>query len=93
MLRIGPILVAGILLAACASPPARTTEAIQPTGDATVMLQPTATAAPAATASPGSSGIDPTESATGIPAAPRLQEYPLPAGSHPHDVAPEADGR
>src|SRR6266540_3439653 len=26
------------------------------------------------------------------PAALRVQEYPVPAGSHPHDVAPAADG-
>src|SRR2546428_11867938 len=25
-------------------------------------------------------------------AAPRVQEYPVPAGSHPHDVAPAPDG-
>ena len=37
-----------------------------------------ATAAPAATDEP--------------PAAPVLQEYPVPAGSHPHDVAPAPDG-
>src|SRR5437867_10945683 len=24
--------------------------------------------------------------------APRVQEYPVPAGSHPHDVAPAPDG-
>ncbi|MEJ2263452.1 MAG: hypothetical protein P8X95_08400 [Anaerolineales bacterium] len=92
MYRIGLImLVAEVMLAACTSQPAPTTEVTPPTGDATGVVQPTATAALAATASPGSYGVEPTAVATGIPAAPRLQEYPLPAGSHPHDVAPAAD--
>src|SRR5919204_2310891 len=26
------------------------------------------------------------------PATPAIQEYPVPSGSHPHDVAPAADG-
>jgi virginiamycin B lyase len=30
--------------------------------------------------------------ATGRPVALRVQEYPVPAGSHPHDVAPARDG-
>jgi streptogramin lyase len=93
MFRIGLIvLVAGTVLAACAGQPALTAEVTQPTRDATGLVQPTATAALAATVSPGSSGVEPTASATRIPAAPRLQEYPLPAGSHPHDIAPAADG-
>jgi hypothetical protein len=93
MFRIGLImLVAGLVLAACTSQPALTAEVTQPAGDATRLVQPTATAALAATVSPGSSGVEPTASAARIPAAPRLQEYPLPAGSHPHDVAPAADG-
>ncbi len=90
MFRIGLILVAGALLAACMGQLTRITEVTQQTGDATRVAQPTKTAA--ATASPGSSGVEPTAAATGILASPRLQEYPLPAGSHPHDVAPAADG-
>src|SRR3954468_7605901 len=43
--------------------------------------QPTLAAAPTAI---------PTEER--VPAAPVLQEYPVPRGSHPHDVAPAPDG-
>jgi virginiamycin B lyase len=31
--------------------------------------------------------------AVGLGAEPALVEYPVPSGSHPHDVAPAADGR
>jgi len=51
--------------------------------------------APAAGPSPGpSTAIDPTTTVTATPtlAEPRLQTYPVPAGAHPHDVAPADDG-
>ncbi|HET9292067.1 MAG TPA: hypothetical protein VFQ49_13395, partial [Actinomycetes bacterium] len=35
----------------------------------------------------------PTTAAEAAPAGLRVQEYPVPAGSRPHDVAPAADGR
>lgn len=100
MFRTGLILVSALVLAACTSLPTPTTEATQSTRAATVMAQPAETAAPVATASPpvrGQSSPEPSTvasmaAATGIPAAPRMQEYPLPAGSRPHDVAPAADG-
>jgi streptogramin lyase len=34
-----------------------------------------------------------TTAAEAAPAGLRVQEYPVPAGSRPHDVAPAADGR
>lgn len=46
-----------------------------------------ATAAPAATTAPT---LLPTEQVAAQ--EPEIQEYPVPAGSHPHDVAPATDG-
>lgn len=40
----------------------------------------------------GPATLPPGETATGTASAPTIQEYPVPAGSHPHDVAPAADG-
>ena len=58
--------------------------------------EPTPTSIPTETASVGGSNelstplIEPTLENTISPAA--IQEYPVPAGSHPHDVAPAPDG-
>ena len=58
--------------------------------------EPTQTSIPTETASVGGSNelstplIEPTFENTISPAA--IQEYPVPAGSHPHDVAPAPDG-
>ena len=40
---------------------------------------------------PGADDVD--HGRRGGPAGLRVQEYPVPAGSRPHDVAPAADGR
>jgi virginiamycin B lyase len=56
---------------------------VSPTAtDASVAISPTA---PAPTA-------EPAEETAPAAALPTLQEYPVPAGSHPHDVAPAVDG-
>lgn len=55
------------------------------TATATAAPPPTATDAPSPTAPP-------TEAATETPPLPTLQEYAVPAGSRPHDVAPAPDG-
>ena len=58
--------------------------------------EPTQTSIPTETASVGGSNelstplIEPTLENTISPAA--IQEYPVPAGSHPHDIAPAPDG-
>jgi virginiamycin B lyase len=57
------------------------------------VVAPTATpepAAPTATAAPPAAAA-PTAEPTAEP-RPQVEEYPVPAGSHPHDVAPAADG-
>jgi virginiamycin B lyase len=64
-------------------------------------LAPAATSAPAATqlaltSAPASTAAaprpTPIAAPTQAPAAPVLQEYDVPRGSHPHDVAPATDG-
>jgi virginiamycin B lyase len=37
--------------------------------------------------------IKPLSSSNDSPSNYTLQEFPIPVGSHPHDVAPSADGR
>ncbi len=80
------------------------TEIAPPSGAATAPPETTATAA--ATAPPETTGLAvgipateaPVETTTSTTetaaarAAPELQEYPVPSGSHPHDVAPAPDG-
>jgi virginiamycin B lyase len=66
-----------------------------PSVEPTAQALPTNTVAPAATTEPSSAPqtVEPTVAATqGAPAEPEIQEYPVPAGSHPHDVAPAPDG-
>jgi len=53
------------------------------------------TAAPATTANSTTSPTttaSPTTTTTGVPLVTAIEEYPVPAGSHPHDVAPTPDG-
>ena len=62
---------------------------------ATETVGPTATASPAGSTPGPVSTPQPTPQATGSPEGvplPRVQEYAVPAGSRPHDVAPAADG-
>jgi len=64
--------------------PTETATALPPTEAAADPTQPpTTTPLPAASSTPN---------ATNTPAAPTLQEYDVPAGSRPHDVAPAPDG-
>ncbi len=103
--KLSPLLAA-LLLAGCAtqeamaptaSPAAPTAAEPSPVesafapGNATAAPEPTA--APTATTAPTATAEPPT--ATAEPTAeprPQLEEYPVPGGSHPHDVAPAADG-
>src|SRR5687767_9847295 len=75
------VAIAGmVLLAACSTPRATgTPEAARPTPSAPPA---TSTSAPSQSSEPSAS-TEPTFS---------VQTYPVPAGSHPHDVAPAADG-
>jgi virginiamycin B lyase len=85
--------ILGVLLMAACSPVM--VEAPEASTEAAV-----STALPAAEATPGPSSEATTETPTGaVPEEPVdvastyvLQEYDVPAGSHPHDVAPAADG-
>jgi streptogramin lyase len=44
-------------------------------------------------ADPPGAAADVDDGRRAAPAGLRVQEYPVPAGSRPHDVAPAADGR
>src|SRR5687767_2819668 len=85
MLRISFTLIIVIILAGCTSAPASPTESI----DAPTMVEHTAE-------EPSATGELSTESPatenTTSPDTYEIQEYPVPAGSHPHDVAPAPDG-
>jgi virginiamycin B lyase len=94
MLRANLMIILATLLAACARLPEETSEAVQPTAAVTVVALPTQKATVAVTdeASPEPNSGEPTAVSTSLPAEPALQEYPVPAGSRPHDVAPAEDG-
>ncbi|HEY4690757.1 MAG TPA: SMP-30/gluconolactonase/LRE family protein [Anaerolineae bacterium] len=95
MRRIRGVLLVAILLAACATQPtASPTQTAQPTSASTEAARPAATTAPATTTTPSPEppAVEPTDTATSEPAPPTIQEYPVPPGSHPHDVAPAPDG-
>jgi virginiamycin B lyase len=105
-MRIRLWLLAALLLAACTAPAAPTatqpptaapTQAPLP-APATLPAEPTV-AAPPATAVPPQAlattppATKPLATATAhLLAQPVVLEYPVPPGSHPHDVAPAADG-
>ncbi len=93
------LLSLSILLGACAGQP--------PSPAPIAPIQPTETSQPAATATlvqsssvtPQVAQIEPTRttslppsSASPVAPLPQVQEYAVPRGSHPHDVAPAADG-
>jgi virginiamycin B lyase len=100
-----PLLIA-VLLVGCASQEATapTPTAIAPSATSaapspveSAFAPGNATAAPVFTPTPAAPNptLAPAPSATAAPTAeprPRIEEYPVPAGSHPHDVAPAADG-
>lgn len=78
-----------MLLAGCNyNPPAATQEAAFSPAAASRLastLSITATIPPEMT-TPGAATVEP------APSAPTIQEYPVPRGAHPHDVAPAPDG-
>jgi len=84
-----------LLLAGCSGPGGASGQ--NPTGPAS--LPPANVATPAVEPLGGTSAVEPETQAvaSGTPAPnpsrqPELQEYPVPAGSRPHDVAPAPDG-
>ncbi|CAG0930127.1 Virginiamycin B lyase [Thermoflexales bacterium] len=85
------IFMAG-MIGGCVAPPAPSpTIAISSTPTIEIIV-PTATARPIASPTPF---VDPTATLLPIsiaPSAPTIQEYDVPRGSHPHDVAPAPDG-
>ncbi len=79
--------------AASPVPPAAA-PSLPPTALATAVAPTAAPAAPTAAPAPAAPTVAaPTAAPEAQPtAAPTLQEYPVPAGTHPHDVAPAPDG-
>ena len=82
MLRIGIFFILISLLVGCAGSPTSTAES-------PIIVEPTAVEQ-AATNAP-TSELPITEN-TSTPDQYSIQEYPVPAGTHPHDVAPAPDG-
>ncbi|MDQ3006531.1 MAG: lyase [Chloroflexota bacterium] len=82
MLRISIILIIIAILAGCA-------DSLTSTAESPIIVEST-TVEQAAT-SPTSSEVPITEN-TSAPDQYSIQEYPVPAGTHPHDVAPAPDG-
>lgn len=78
----GAVLVSSACAAGESQPTAQTVDG-EPAESATVFLPPEAP--PLETAVSGESPGEPA-------AGPRLEEFPVPSGSHPHDVAPAPDG-
>jgi virginiamycin B lyase len=91
MLRAHAVFIGITLLAACTSN--KSTPPATPTQSLVAGISPTAGVS---TASIETAAETPTNrSAAETPLQPveyTIQEYPVPAGSHPHDVAPAADG-
>lgn len=84
--------IAGLALSAAACSGGDDTPASTATGAAITATTTAGAPAPTPTSAPSSPA---TGEATAAPAAeqlPRIQEYAVPAGSRPHDVAPAADG-
>lgn len=91
-----------LLLAGCVAEPTAPAPAVEPT-DVPIPATPVPTAEKSEEAPPAPGETTPTEAATAIPESPAgralpdaslltIQEYPVPAGSRPHDVAPAPDG-
>lgn len=90
MVRLSFTLIVITLLAACASSPPAT----EPVNPPTIVIPPTQTIEQQSTDEPQTkspTSEPPTENLLS-PAEYRIQEYPVPGGSHPHDVAPAPDG-
>ena len=84
MFRISLIVLLTSMLVGCASAPAQATE---PT--ATVSMDTTEEPTDVATEAP-TQDMEATAPAEAVPST--IQEYPVPPGTHPHDVAPAPDG-
>jgi virginiamycin B lyase len=90
MLRVSTTFIVIALVTGCASTPAPPAEAIQlPTVSVELAVSP-----PSAPTEPTAEipVTGPTTEDPLSPSAYTIQEYPVPAGSHPHDVAPAPDG-
>ena len=79
MLRISLIMILTGILAGCANV-------------STPTIEPEATVPNSATQEPISPTTEPQGEATSAPELADIQEYPVPPGTHPHDVAPALDG-
>ena len=88
MLRVIVIMILTSIVAGCASLPPQTAEST--TSSATRPAQ-EPTAVDEAAANEPSAAAPATETATSAEEY-TIQEYPVPAGTHPHDVAPASDG-
>ena len=82
MSRVKIYVIVFIILAGCTSAPTQTT--VSPIATQSVILEGSPTIAPSNEAPAGESTLSP-ENYT-------MQEYPVPAGTHPHDVAPDPNG-
>jgi len=78
-------LMIAVILVGCTSAPVSPTESIAPP----IITEPTAVEPPA-TGEPSTES--PTAENTFSPNEYDIQEYAVPAGTHPHDVAPAPDG-
>ncbi|HKZ87035.1 MAG TPA: lyase [Anaerolineae bacterium] len=95
MARVGFIVILAIVSAACATQPQPTvapTNTARPASTPTEPARPTQAPAQTTAPSPELPRAEPTEGVPNTPAPPTIQEYPVPPGSHPHDVAPAPDG-
>ncbi len=94
------VVILGLLLANCASQQSQTTSstaappaAVQARTAAAVVPSQVAALAPTQNVPAAPTQAPSVPTAPAAPAgAPVLQEFPVPAGSHPHDVAPAPDG-
>jgi virginiamycin B lyase len=85
MFRVSTVLIFIPLLAGCTTAPTPSTETIQlPTAN----IVPTESTGPEAETQVDEA----TPETQNSPATYAIREYPVPAGSHPHDVAPAPDG-
>ena len=85
MLRVTFSVIFLIILAGCTSTQTSPTESIDPS----IVSEPTTVIGPASTESTLDSSVS--ENTTS-PDQFTIQEYPVPPGTHPHDVAPASDG-
>ncbi len=84
-MRSRPILLA-LIVTACTTAPADTTTSLAPSPTTS-----TGTATTPTTASPATTPA-PTTTTSVDPATLTIESFPVPGGSHPHDVAPAVDG-